>query len=127
MRIGHPIQIEDLKKMESEHAISTYLQLKSQFLKNSTSIDSFYKKPILGIKRKQQEITPAIFTDLLVKEIKQLDETQLLITVNDYKLYEIDAHQCPNLMLELGRKREITFRAVKEGTNKELDLDPFDL
>jgi putative hemolysin len=127
MRIGHPIQIEDLKKMESDHAISTYLQLKSQFLKNSPSIDSFYKKPILGIKRKQQDITPAIFTDLLVKEIKQLDESQLLIIVNDYKLYEIDANQCPNLMLELGRKREITFRAVKEGTNKELDLDPFDL
>jgi putative hemolysin len=30
-------------------------------------------------------------------------------------------------MLELGRKREETFRLVGEGTNKELDLDPFDV
>jgi putative hemolysin len=127
MRIGHPIHIDDLKKMESDHAISTYLQLKSQFLKNAPTIDSFYKKPILGIKRKVQEITPAIHTDLLVKEIQKLNESQLLSIVNDYRLYEIDAQQCPNLMLELGRKREIAFRAVNEGTNKELDLDPFDL
>lgn len=127
MRIGHPIQIEDLKKMDSEHSISTYLQLKSRFLKNSISIDSFYKKPILGIKRKQQEIIATISINLLNSEIKKLKDTQLLCSVNEYKLYEIDANQCPNLMLELGRKREITFRAVNEGTNKELDLDPFDI
>ena len=30
-------------------------------------------------------------------------------------------------MLELGRKRELTFRAIGEGTNKEIDLDPFDI
>jgi putative hemolysin len=127
MRIGHPIQIEDLKKMGSNHSISTYLQLKSQFLKTGISVDAFYNKPILGIKKKQQEITPPISKIVLENEIKLLKAEQLLCQINNFQLFEIKANQCPNLMLELGRKREITFRSVNEGTNKELDLDPFDI
>ena len=32
----------------------------------------------------------------------------------------------PNLMFEIGRLREITFREVGEGTNESIDLDAFD-
>jgi putative hemolysin len=127
MRIGNPIQIEDLKKIESSTSVSTYLQLKSSFLKNTPKIDAFYKNPIHGIKKKQQPIIAPIQKSILIKEIDKLNEEQLLCEINNYQLFEIQAQQCPNLMIELGRKREITFREIKEGTNKELDLDPFDL
>jgi putative hemolysin len=126
MRIGHPIHVDDLKKLGSDHAISTYLQLKSQFLKKTSSIDSFYKKPILGIRKKAQNIIEPISKELLKIEIEKTNSNNLLCEINNYQLFSIDAKSCPNLMLELGRKREITFRAVNEGTNKELDLDPFD-
>ena len=42
-------------------------------------------------------------------------------------LYIVDAHDSPNVMQEIGRLREITFRAVGEGTNRSIDLDEFDL
>ena len=36
------------------------------------------------------------------------------------------AKEIPNLLQEIGRLREITFRDVGEGTNKSIDLDKFD-
>ena len=33
----------------------------------------------------------------------------------------------PNILNEIGRLRELTFRAVGEGTNRSIDLDEFDL
>ena len=37
------------------------------------------------------------------------------------------ANAITNILKEIGRLREITFRAIGEGTNKALDLDKFDL
>lgn len=36
-------------------------------------------------------------------------------------------HQAPNLMTEIGRLREITFRNASGGTGKSIDVDSFDL
>jgi putative hemolysin len=48
--------------------------------------------------------------------------TQVINTV-----FQARAHQIPNLLYEIGRLREITFRKNGEGTGKALDLDRFDL
>ncbi len=42
-------------------------------------------------------------------------------------IYIFDYHDSPNLMRELGRLREITFRDSGGGTGKELDIDEFDV
>jgi len=42
------------------------------------------------------------------------------------ELYAFTAHQCPQLMRELGRLREMTFRAAGGGTGEEIDLDFYD-
>ena len=41
-------------------------------------------------------------------------------------LYIVDAHDSPNVMLEIGRLREIAFRAGGGGTGKSVDIDEFD-
>lgn len=41
-------------------------------------------------------------------------------------LYIIDAHDSPHVMLEIGRLREIAFRAGGGGTGKSVDIDEFD-
>ena len=43
------------------------------------------------------------------------------------EIYVFTHDQCPNLMRELGRLREITFRAAGGGTGKETDIDEFDI
>ena len=42
------------------------------------------------------------------------------------KLYVITHHDSPNIMREIGRLREISFRAAGGGTGKSLDIDEFD-
>ena len=43
------------------------------------------------------------------------------------KIFIFTAHDSPNLMKELGRLREITFRDAGGGTGKAIDIDEFDL
>ena len=42
------------------------------------------------------------------------------------KLYVVTAHDSPNVMREIGRLREISFRAAGGGTGKKMDVDDFD-
>jgi len=42
------------------------------------------------------------------------------------KIYIISNHDSPYLLLEIGRLREVTFRAAGGGTGKECDIDHFD-
>ena len=43
------------------------------------------------------------------------------------EIYVVDAHNAPNVMREIGRLREVSFRAAGGGTGKECDIDEFDL
>jgi hypothetical protein len=42
-------------------------------------------------------------------------------------IYIITHHDSPNVMKEIGRLREITFRAAGGGTGKEIDIDEYDI
>ncbi len=42
------------------------------------------------------------------------------------EIYITTAHDSPNVMLEVGRLRELTFRAAGGGTGKSVDIDRFD-
>ncbi len=42
-------------------------------------------------------------------------------------LYVVDGRECPNVMREIGRLREIAFRAGGGGTGLDCDIDEFDL
>lgn len=42
------------------------------------------------------------------------------------EIYIVTAHQAPNVMREIGRLREIAFRAAGGGTGFEVDIDEFD-
>ena len=43
------------------------------------------------------------------------------------EIYVVTAHNAPNTMREIGRLREVTFRAAGGGTGKACDIDQFDL
>jgi putative hemolysin len=50
----------------------------------------------------------------------------LLFSLNTHYVFCSPSSRIPEIMKELGRLREITYREVGEGTNKPLDLDEFD-
>ena len=71
------------------------------------------------------KIASPISSALLKKDIDKLLD-QPLAQTKSFVAYSAYAIEIPNIMLELGRLREITFREVGEGTGMERDLDEFD-
>ncbi len=73
----------------------------------------------------QKEIIDPIRREILKKE---LSRDKFLRTTNygNNEIYVITHHDSPNTMLEVGRLREISFRAAGGGTGKETDVDEFD-
>jgi len=59
---------------------------------------------------------------------EELTEDKFIRMTNkaDNELYIFTAHDSPNLMREIGRLRELTFRAAGGGTGKSMDIDEFD-
>ena len=49
-----------------------------------------------------------------------------LLQSKNYEVFFTEANQIPNILHEIGRLREVTFREVGEGTNESIDLDQFD-
>ena len=72
-----------------------------------------------------ENIIDAISPELIKNE---LTEKYLLRKTNfgNNLIYDINAHEAPNTMQELGRLREITFRDAGGGTGKKVDIDEYD-
>ncbi|MBP3419446.1 MAG: GNAT family N-acetyltransferase [Marinifilaceae bacterium] len=71
-------------------------------------------------------ICEAVEKSLLLSE---LTEDRFLRSSNKggNEIYIFTAHEAPNLMKEVGRVRELAFRAAGGGTGKECDIDEFDI
>ena len=72
-----------------------------------------------------EEIISPISKDVLKSE---LTPDRLLRTTNKShnEIYIITAHNAPNVMKEIGRLREIAFRAAGGGTGLSMDIDEYD-
>ena len=62
----------------------------------------------------------------LAEEVQALPSYQHLVDGDDLQVYYARAGQIPNLLREIGRLRELTFREAGEGTGQERDLDLYD-
>ena len=72
-----------------------------------------------------EQIIQPIQRNILTQELTQ---ERFLRTTNNgnNEIYVITHHDSPNLMLEVGRLREVSFRAAGGGTGKAADIDEFD-
>lgn len=62
---------------------------------------------------------------LISKELTK-DKFIRITRKGDNYLFEVTAHDSPNIMQEIGRLREISFRLAGGGTGKAVDIDEFD-
>ena len=60
---------------------------------------------------------------------KELNDNTFLRTTNrgNNEIYVVNNENAPNVLREIGRLREVSFRAVGGGSGKDCDLDHFDL
>lgn len=62
----------------------------------------------------------------LAREVRELGSVHTLYASGDYVVLVAARPMIPHMMNEIGRLRELSFRAVGEGTGKERDLDAYD-
>jgi len=129
VRIGNPISIADQKEHESLEAFTEFLRKKTYVLANP-----FQKKTLLEnipktlkIPKPPKKIAGPIPMEAMKEEVDtlRLADKRLLVSKN-YEVFLAQAQLIPNILQEIGRLREITFREVGEGTNQATDLDKFD-
>lgn len=129
VRIGNPISIADQKEHESLEAFTEFLRKKTYVLANP-----FQKKTLLEnipktlkIPKPPKKIAGPIPVEAMIEEVETLRiaDKRLLVSKN-YEVFLAQAQLIPNILQEIGRLREITFREVGEGTNQATDLDKFD-
>ncbi len=73
-----------------------------------------------------EKIIEAIPRELLLNELTK-DKFLRTTRKGGNEIYTVNYHNAPNVLKEIGRLREVTFRNSGGGTGKSYDLDDFDL
>ncbi len=129
VRIGNPISPQDIQEINHVESLTAFLRRKTYMLANA-----FEKKPFLKniprnfkIPKPPKKIVEETQGDLMMGEVelcRKLDKR--LLESKNYEVFLAKKEIIPNILKEIGRLREITFRAIGEGTNMSTDLDKFD-
>ncbi|RYE55738.1 MAG: lysophospholipid acyltransferase family protein [Sphingobacteriales bacterium] len=128
VRIGKPINIEDISYRNNTNKLLDFLRARTYALGTGLEEEKKLFNPInlFKIKKKPQEIIEETDRNKIVEEVGQLEGFRVWQEKN-YEVYITPTVNIPNVLREIGRLREITFREVGEGTNKKIDLDNYDI
>ncbi|VAW63693.1 Putative hemolysin [hydrothermal vent metagenome] len=123
LHIGQNIAYTELKSLSCDESITHYLRMNTYLLashaQNLYAIEKFSLQ-------KMQPIAKPVEKHLLQHDIDGLSPQSLLIDKGDMLVYCTVAGNLPNILNEIGRLREVSFRQVAEGTGKANDLDHYD-
>ncbi len=129
VRIGNPISVEDQTANPNLEAFTAFLRRKTFMLANSFEKKSLFDTipKSLKLPKSPKKIVLQANMALMEEEIetcRRLDKR--LLESKNYEVFLAKKEVIPNILNEIGRLREITFREVGEGSNNSIDLDPFD-
>lgn len=143
LRIGRPILTSEIEEFTSLNALGEYLWNRTYALEGNVRYYSENKesheehsgdaaKWVKFIPFAEQkgdiptiDIMKAIDKNILTEEINN-NISNKLYEIGPYQVFLSDYENIPNMIKEIGIRREEAFRAVGEGTGKEIDLDEYD-
>ncbi len=125
IRLGPPVPPRRSKSFSSSLQLARYLRLRTYSL---ADLDGTARNAP-AIRLASSALAPiidAVDPGLLEAEFEALPVEQGLVRSGSYHAVYASADQIPNILRELGRLREITFREAGEGTGDSIDTDRFD-
>ena len=130
--IGSPIPFGRLSAFQTDNEILSYLRFRTYALRHRKEKFSLITGGggMLSNGDEKKTIVPVLTPvdrHLITSEVDHLNQNHVLLENDEFAVYHARAHQIPNLLQELGRLRELTFRQIGEGTGRPVDLDRFDL
>ena len=129
VRIGQPIGVQSQKEHKSLEEFSELLRKKTYILANAYEKERLIDQipTTLKIPKPARKIAGEMRTEVIQGELEKLREKDCrLLQSKNYEVFLALAKDMPFILKEIGRQRELTFRAIGEGTNKSIDLDKFD-
>jgi putative hemolysin len=121
--IGNVIDVARVASTADDAALASQLRLQTYSLVEKVAAPPRVSPPEPRPVRPVAAAQPA---DLLAAEVARLPAHQRLAGAGDLSAYVASARLAPRVLQEIGRLRELTFRAVGEGTGKSADIDLFD-
>jgi len=127
VHIGSPIPHSEVAKLHSAEEATRYLRWRTYLLHQRDTLRPHRMRlPLFPRPQTPRPIAAPPAADKVQAEVRNLPPEQHLVQDRDFRVFIADAEQIPNLLLAIGRAREITFRQVGEGTGEASDLDEFD-
>ena len=129
VRIGKPISVNEQNEYETIEDYSNFLRKKTYMLSKAFVKDKpFLPTPKIKLPKKgPKAIVTGASVENMIQEVDALRAADCrLLQSKNYEVFFAQADKIPNVLHELGRLREITFREVGEGTNESTDIDKFD-
>jgi len=129
IRIGKTISHSKLGTFDNEKDLLHYLRMRTYMLKDAElakHAGKKYNQTKHPGSDKLEPICQAPLSSVINDEIAALPPDQKLSEAGNMQVFYSTARQIPQILQEIGRLREITFRNTGEGTGKGIDLDVFD-
>ncbi len=126
IRIGNPITVAEQNEFTDIARYGRFLRAKTYALGTPIEVKKFF---LPGLRRsvKEEPIIDPVPKEKIMAEVELLLQNHELFQAGNFKVFCAPSFAMPNILTEIGRLREITFREVGEGTNRKLDIDEFDL
>ena len=129
LRIGKPINVEDIPDAGNPTKLLNFLRARTYALGTGLEEEKkiFNPRNLFKIRKEPEDIAREIPSSVLEKEVEPLRENYRVWVEKNYEVFIVPTSTIPNIIREIGRLREVTFREVGEGTNKSVDLDEYDI
>ncbi len=128
VRVGSPVPADAIQAMASDREAIEYLRWRTYLLGRRRKAETSWPMALRSrlTSKIQEAVADPVREALLANEIRNLTGDRCLAENSDFSVHLGAAPDIPDLLLEIGRLREVTFRAAGEGTGKARDLDSFD-
>jgi putative hemolysin len=122
LRIASPISVEELSGFESDATATEHVRARCEVLAQQHP-----PRPGISLpKPRQCSIAHPQPRHLVAEEVQRVAAKSTLAENEQFLVVAAQAGEIPAALEEVGRQREIAFRAVGEGSGRAFDLDEFD-
>ncbi len=126
--VGAALPAPRLKRFESDDEMIRFLRMSAYMLKNRPS--TLHNRSgtagggpsVASSPTRQQPVAEPLPEEALERDLVALPAENLLLRQGDFEVYIGRYAQLPNVMQEIGRGREVSFRFAGGGTGEALDL-----
>jgi len=128
VRVGSGITADAVEAIPGDREATEYLRWRTYLLARRSKPDAQWHTSLRQrlVFKIQEPVVAPVSADLLAEEVERLPADRCLAANGDLAVYLGTAREMPQLLREVGRLRELTFRRAGEGTGKSRDLDSFD-